>query len=145
MTVELMRDLRHAYLATRYLFADGDREVAVRIGQASPELDALLARHGAAGAAFITAWNPGSRASDPAENLAAAERLQATVDALGLVALAHRGVPDETEWVPEEGLLVLDIGATAAVAIAEAFGQNAIVHIAPGGAAELVLTRLMPR
>jgi hypothetical protein len=145
MTVGRTHDLQSLYRATSYVFSDGTDEIAVRIGQPAPALDIVLARYCAAGAAFITAWNPGSWPRSQAENEAAMARLQATVNALGLTALPHRGVPDDAGWPPEEGLLILDLGSNAAVAVAEAFGQNAIVHVARGGAAELVFTRLMPK
>jgi hypothetical protein len=145
MTTGRMRDLHSLYRATNYLFTDGTDEFAVRIGQPSPALDLVLGRHGAAGAVFITAWNPGSEPHSQAENEVAAARLRAMVDALGMTTLPHRGVPDDANWSPEDGLLVLDLGRNGAVTVAEAFGQNAIVHIVRGGAAELIFTRLMPK
>jgi hypothetical protein len=145
MTVDRMRDLDSSYRATRYMVTDGTDEISVRIGMKAPALDALLDRHGASAAAFITAWNPGSRPRDRAGNDDAAARLRATAEALGLTTLPHRGAPDDPDWPAEDGLLILDLGRNGAVAVAEAFGQNAIVHIVRGGSAELVFTRLMAK
>ncbi len=136
-------DLQRLYHATRYVATEGAAEIAVRIGEPSPLLDALLDRRGAETAAFITAWNPGSRPLDPAANATAAARLEALVTALGLDSLPQQGIPDEPGWAPEDGLLILGLGHDAALAIAETFGQNALVLVRRGEPAELVFTRLM--
>ncbi|HZF77361.1 MAG TPA: hypothetical protein VE033_16155, partial [Acetobacteraceae bacterium] len=50
----LPRALRAAYARTDYEAAGA----VARIGRRSPALDALLRRHAASRACFITAWNP---------------------------------------------------------------------------------------
>ena len=91
-------DLRRLYHATRYVATEGAAEIAVRIGEPSPLLDALLGRPGVETAAFITAWNPGSRPLDLAANAAAAAQLAALVAALGLASLPQQGIPAEPGW-----------------------------------------------
>jgi hypothetical protein len=134
--------LCQAYEATEYRAADGAGEAGVRIGRASPALDALLNRHGAGSGVFVTAWNPRSERTDPAANEEAAARLAAEVAGLGLRALPHHGVPDDADWEAEQGLFVLDLDDAGAVALAERYGQNAIVCYARGRPARLVATRL---
>jgi len=143
--VSVSLTLLQAYQATEYVAYDGPVAVGVRIGAHSPGLEAILERHGAASGTFITAWNPRSRPAAAEANRAAARRLAEAVAALGLTALPHRGVPDDpTAWTAEEGLLVLGLGEADAVALAEHFGQNAVVRIEPGAPARLVRTALFP-
>jgi hypothetical protein len=137
-------DLRQLYHATRYVVTEGAAEIAVRIGEPSPLLDAMLGRRSVETGAFITAWNPGSRPLDPAANDAAAARLASLVVALGIDSLPQQGIPDEPGWAPEDGLFILGLGRDTALAIAEAFSQNAFVLVRRGEPAELVFTRLMP-
>ncbi len=79
-----------------------------------------------------------------AVNAAAAAALAAEVQDRGYRALPHRGVGDDPAWPAEEGLFILDMPEDEAVALAERYGQNAIVVAERGRAARLVTTRLMP-
>jgi hypothetical protein len=137
------RALLDAYHTTRYVAYDGDREIACVVGAAEPAMAALLARHGAAGGVFITAWNPRSEPLGRAENEAAHRRLAAEIAALGLPALPHRGFGADPAWEPEEGLLVLGLPRDEALALAEAHGQNAIAVVDAAGAVTVLPTRLM--
>jgi hypothetical protein len=136
-------DLLEAYRTTRFVAYDGDREVLALIGEAAPEMDALLERMAARSGVFITAWNPRSIVLSPERNAAAAERLAARIAAEGFRALPHRGFSADPAWQPEEGLFVLDIDFDYAVAMAAAFGQNAITAVAFGRPAFLLFTPLM--
>jgi Protein of unknown function (DUF3293) len=129
-----------AYRATEYRARDAAGEAGVRIGAHSAAFDALLARNGARRAAFVTAWNPGSEPRPEAENRAAGERLAEAARAMDLRTLPQSGVPDGEDWAPEEGLLLLDATREQAVAIAERFGQNAIVWVERGKVGELAMT-----
>jgi hypothetical protein len=137
------RALLDAYLTTRYVAYDGAAAVECRVGQPAPAMDALLARHGAAGGVFITAWNPRSVAQPLPVNQAAHRRLAAAIAGRGLRALPHRGFGADPAWEPEEGLFVLDLTVEAALALAVEFGQNAIAAIARGRSVEIVRTVLM--
>jgi hypothetical protein len=135
--------LLDAYHTTRYVAYDGDAAIACVVGAPQPAMAALLARRGAAGGVFITAWNPRSKPLSPAENEAAHRWLAAEIAARGLVALPHRGFGADPAWQPEEGLLVLGLDTAEALALAEARGQNAIAAVDAAGAARVVPTRLM--
>ncbi|MET4700503.1 hypothetical protein ABIE65_003543 [Constrictibacter sp. MBR-5] len=136
------RRLAAAYAATSYdVLADG-RRVCVRLGRPAPALDALLARLGAASGTFVTAWNPRSRPRPSPVNARAHRRMAARLDAAGLRRLPHEGRSLDGRW-RERGFLVLDLADRDALALAEAFGQNAVVRIARGGSAVLLPTRLM--
>jgi hypothetical protein len=57
-----------AYQTTDYVVFDRQREVSIRVGRRSREVDRLLARFGARSAVFITAWNPFSRILTDGQN-----------------------------------------------------------------------------
>ncbi|MGO4127208.1 DUF3293 domain-containing protein [Inquilinus sp. YAF38] len=135
--------LLEAYRDTRYLFAADGIEHEVRIDRRNPQAEAWLASRGEAGAGFITADNPRSRLTPAAENAAARQRLAEVVLRRGAGAVPHTGAGTDGEWPPEHGLLVLGLPVTDLIALAEDFGQNAIVWFAPGRPARLVPTRLL--
>lgn len=132
--------MRAAYAATDYRVLDGGRWLSARLGRSAPEIERLLTRLGAASGSFVTAWNPRSEPTADAANAAAAARLTAEVHARGWRALPHRGVGDDKDWPAEEGWFVLDLDAATAEALAETYGQNAVVRIERGGPAALIET-----
>ena len=133
-----------AYLATSYTVEDAGRTVAVRIGQRSAEIDAVLRRHGATSGTFITAWNPGSVRQPESLNRAAGRALEHDLEVAGIAWLPHRGIGTDEGWAPEYGVLALDLPTAQALALATAHGQNAIVTVGRGEPARLVMTGLMP-
>lgn len=135
--------LLEAYRDTRYLFAADGTEHEVRIDRRNPEAEAWLAGRGAAGAGFVSADNPRSRLVPAAENDAARQRLAEAVRRSGADSVPHTGAGLDGAWPPEHGLLVLGLPVAELVALAEDFGQNAIVCFAPGQPARLVPTRLL--
>jgi hypothetical protein len=132
-----------AYRETDYAAWDAAGRAVGRIDRSNPEIDALLARLVAATGVFVTAWNPRSEPSPEAANTEAATALADAVAVAGWRALPARAEPWNPAWAPEEGLLVLDLDRDTALALAERFGQNAIVLFAPGRPAELATTGLM--
>jgi hypothetical protein len=123
-----------AYGDTDYVVHDEDgRAVVIRIGRTVPE--------GMGPGAIVTAWNPGSKQRDPAENQAASTRLATWISRHGLKALPCRTRPADPAWA-EEGWLILGIDEVEALALARMFGQNALVRVEPGDAARLVATAL---
>ena len=130
-----------AFLAADYVVIDAGREVVVRIGQTSGEVDALLIRHGAGHGVFITGWNPRSRVQSPEANAAANDRLALALARRGAATLPHVGRARESDWA-EEGFFALDLDPAEAQAIAAAFGQFGVVVAASGAPADLLLTAL---
>lgn len=132
-------DLMQAYLNTQFRVETPAGQFTIRIGATSPPLDALLEQHGVRTWAFITAWNPGSRALSDAENHARHAALQFRLEALGLTVLPGIGEGPDGSWPPEESVLVLDIDRTTARDIGSEFGQNAIVVGSSHEPAELLI------
>jgi hypothetical protein len=131
------------YALTRYVAWEGRCAHVATIGQHCRSLERLLERHGDTGV-FITAWNPGSRPAPPAANRAAQRRLEAELGTLGVTWFPHAGIGPDRAWPPEIGAFVLGLPAPAALALAEAYGQNAVVMLERGCPAELRPTALMP-
>ncbi len=144
--MDVLATLMRAYLGTRYAVVEDPAAgvVEARIGAHSARVDAILERHGARSGIFLTAWNPGSRTRPRPVNEAAQRRLDAELRRRGIVCLPHLGIGDDPAWEPEQGVLALDLPLADALALAEAFGQNALVEVRRGEPARLRLTALMP-
>lgn len=139
-------DLIAAYHGTSYQVLDrrGALLAAIRIGERSPEIDVVLAGHGAASGVFITGWNPRSAPTGHRLNAAAHQELTRALQARGVPFLAHRGVGADPRW-SEEGVFALDLTIAEALELALAFAQKAIVAVRTGEPAELLLTSLLAR
>ena len=118
MTPRLLR----AYRRTRYEAAG----IPVFIGRRSPEMDALLRRHGARAGVFVTAWNPCSRLMPRAWNnrqqraLLARLRRRTALPAGGTLGHWH-----------EEHVLAL-APPPVVIRLAGSFRQNAVVVVRVG-------------
>lgn len=131
--------LLQAYHNTDYRVV-GDLPFTIRIGKRCAALEALLSTRGLAEAAFLTAWNPWSRPTCEADNIAAQTRLESDLAAAGYAVLNGEGIGDGGDWPPEPSLLILGITRDCATELSRAYGQNAYVHIRTGHLAELILT-----
>ena len=129
--------LRQAYENADYAVFF-EPELVLRIGERSERLERLMEFMRVPSAAFITAWNPGSRPRPEAENSAAAEALEGLVDAAGYPRYRGEGRDPEGRSPPEPSLLVLGIYRDNAEALGRLFGQSAIVLVERGRAPELV-------
>lgn len=136
-----MTTLREAYERTLYVAMDGKREVVARIGRTNPEIDRLIEARGAAELVFITAWNPRSAKASDVENAAAAKRLKDILADEDLDWLPHEGRAPDGDWA-EKGFAVFDLPPADALALAEMFGQNAIVWCAYDQPAAVLFTKI---
>jgi hypothetical protein len=121
--------MRAAYARTDYE-AGG---IVTRIGRRSPALDALLARHGARRAGFVTAWNPFSRLMPRGWNDRMLARLREAARGLVLAEGEGRG----RGWAERHLLVAGDPRRIAA--LARRFRQHAVVAVAPRHPARIVL------
>ncbi len=127
-----------AYLRTAYAVTEARPEVVIRPGMASRSLDALIARNGGRGLAFVTAWNPRGVPRGRMVNGQAQRRLAARLRGSGLRALAGEGRGAGHDWAPEQSLAVFGMSRAGAARLGRALRQNAIVFAVPRRAAELV-------
>lgn len=133
-----------AYRRTDFIVLHAGDELVVRLDETSAALDRLLAQLGASSGVFITGWNPFSTLTAPEQNHAANERMAALFAERAIRALPHVGRAHSGDW-SEDGFFALDLDPTEALAIARAFDQIAVVHIALGGLAQLCFTGLHAR
>jgi hypothetical protein len=132
--------LLKAYQGTDFLAIVNGQELSVRLGERSTELERVLLEHGAQSGVFITAHNPKSELQSDLKNRTANLELERMLREQSLRFFAHVG--RNGTW-SEEGFFVLDREPDASVALAETFGQFAVVVLKPGDVAELRLTSLV--
>lgn len=127
------------YRATSYVVELARGRATLRIDSPSPEIDALLAHHGADACAFITAWNPiGAPPHDAEENARRENDLALEIERMGLPAFPGEGIGDDARWPAERSVLVIGISEDEAVRLARRFHQRAIVTLRAGEPAKLV-------
>jgi hypothetical protein len=139
MTAEQKDRLDAVYRATTY-FVDGPTgRFALRIGQASAELDALAAAHRVNTWTYITAHNPGSVEAPSERNENQQRELEKTVEESYYPIYSGEGKRDGG-WPAEPSLLVLGIGEAEAATMARKFGQVAVLFGERSGPAQLLWT-----
>jgi hypothetical protein len=140
MSPPLPGDLVQAYLRTAY-HVESDPPFVLRIGRHSPALAALFAASGTSCAAFLTAWNPFSQATDAGRNAESQRRLERDIAPGGWRALPGFGRGDEGDWPPERSVLVLGVPLATARIWAGKYRQNAFLWCPESAVPELALTR----
>jgi hypothetical protein len=122
-------NLVRAYREAIYIVNEGDDAIALKVGEASPALAALMHVHKATTAAIITAYNPYSEIKPSAENERRQAALVAELKATATVCFDAIGSDPEGEWEPEASTLALGISLVEAERLADQFGQNAFIWI----------------
>ena len=125
------------YRESTYRFCDDSGIVALRIGEPSAALQALMQSRGVASAAYLTAWNPGSEPLPFAANSRRNDRLRAELRSMGFEYLDGEGGKDE--WL-EESYLVPGMSLQDAHDLAGRHGQAAFVFCERDGVPRLVVT-----
>lgn len=136
----LDRALIQRYEETLYRVRDGGAEFTLELGRPCEPLARLYRERRKATAAFISAFNPYSQATDPALNAAANERLRADLESAGCEVLEALGSNPEGTW-EEASFLALGLGREAAMALGRQYRQNAIVFAEADAVPELLLLR----
>lgn len=132
-------DLRRAFEETHYIVRH-QPAFTLRIGQHSPQLDALLQDAGHDCAAFVTAWNPKSQALSEAENRTRQQALLDDLKRLGPTWIGGIGQHPDNGWPGEESVLVLGLAFDAACNLARQHGQLAFVWCVTGKPCQLIMT-----
>jgi Protein of unknown function (DUF3293) len=135
--MEISKELKTSYLATHYCVILSDAVLVIRVGQTSPELKNLMAEHSAAGAVFITAWNPSGVVSGAPENNSANEKLKKGLDEIAAVVLPGYGSSPDGNW-REESFLALPVSRHEATELCSRYAQNAVLFIDSSGVPELI-------
>ncbi|UCV13872.1 DUF3293 domain-containing protein [Quatrionicoccus australiensis] len=131
-------ELEALYKATTYrVFLPGGI-CELRIGQPCETLRCWLETCGYTEFAIITAHNPGGQPVAAAQNAERQAELECELIEGNYEPYAGENVADDAAWPVEESCFVADIAAEDACALAEDFGQNAIVFGTADGVAQLL-------
>ena len=130
--------LWNAYRETVFVATVDGQTVRIHVDRTSPELDDVLKPRGVTTWAFITAWNPASEQLTREVNDARHELLKGDVNRLNLQSFEGQGEPANSDWTPEQSLLVAGISEPDAVRLGRRYGQTAIVVGEIGGKARLL-------
>jgi Protein of unknown function (DUF3293) len=136
------QELGAAYRATSYCVDGPAGHFTLRVGQASPEVDALTAALPVPTWAFVTAYNPDSVPAPAERNAARQHALERAVTEAGYRFCGGEGKADDGAWAPEPSLLILGVGEEEAAELARRFGQAAFLFGERGQAARLVWTNV---
>lgn len=134
------RDTVQAYLETDYRIS-APAPITLRIGEVSAALAELHRRHGVEASAFITAWNPYSRATSDEVNAERQQALARELQQLGLTCLDGVGQHRSNQWPGEPSFLALGLTLEDAKVIGTRHGQNAIVWCGVDAVPQLILLR----
>lgn len=134
------RDTVQAYLETEYRVS-APVTITLRIGGASTALADLHRRHGVEASAFITAWNPYSRATSDDINVERQQALARELRRLGLTFFDGVGQHPSNQWPGEPSFLILGPTLQDAKAIGTRHEQNAIVWCGADALPQLILLR----
>jgi hypothetical protein len=137
---EISPELIAAYCATNYRVLGQDPFV-LKIGQPSAPLRKLYDEHGCQSAAFITAWNPFSKATDIAENSRLQALLEIEISGVSTTLIAGIGEDSSRLWPGEESTLALGVSLADAKSIGIRFKQNAFVWIDGDANPELLILK----
>jgi hypothetical protein len=122
-------NLVRAYREAIYIVNEGDDAIALKVGEVSHALAALMRVHKAQTAAIITAYNPFSEIQSPAENERQQKTLVAALKPKSTACFDAIGSDPEGKWEPEASTLALGISLVDAERLADQFGQNAFIWI----------------
>lgn len=122
--------LAKAYHQAHYVIHIEGGDIELKVGQASPELAALMHKHDTQSAAFLTAYNPFSVLLSTEENVRNHNALIADINTLGLKWIAGEGLDISNLWSSEPSVLALGISLQNAENLADQYKQNAFLWVA---------------
>lgn len=132
-------ELLEKYQQTDYII-DDDPPLLVHIGEQNDGLRILFASFNVESAAFITAWNPGSKKLTLDENYDRQIDLLEDISSQRLNYFVGRGESQAGDW-SEDNYLILGVTRDGAIELAQRYEQNAIVWIPVSGVPELVICK----
>lgn len=126
------------YRASTYrVFLPGGA-VYLRIDEANAGLAGWLAAEDISTWAILTAYNPASGRLEAAKNAEYQSQLECILLEQGFLPFVGENVADDGVWPNEESCFIPEIDLKNSMAIAQRFGQNAIVFGEADGLARLV-------
>lgn len=119
--------LAAAYRATTYRIFLPAGVIDLRLDAANPDFQRWLNAEGITEWAIITAHNPGSQPLAPEENAERQSQLECLLLEKGLEPFSGENVAAREDWPVEETCLVAGISVKDCTALAQQFGQNAVI------------------
>ena len=130
-----MNDLLEAYKNTKYkVFQD---DIVIEIDKLNDKLKELLNKYNSTEWAFITAFNPYSKALNQDENIERHNELKELTNSY--IIFEGHGVGEDPTWEPELSLFIIGISKVEASKIGKKFEQNAIVYGELNNSPELII------
>lgn len=129
-----------AYRDTDYR-VHGDEPFTLRVGEASAALAAAHKRHRVDCSAYITAWNPFSRAFSDKANAERHAALAREISQRSLACIEGIGQHPSNQWPGEMSYLIFGLTLEAAKALGARLEQNAIVWAGADAVPQLILLR----
>jgi hypothetical protein len=120
-------ELRDAFRNTRYELQLATGTICLGVDQRCAGLGDWMRANDCSCAAWLTAFNPGSRARDHSLNAAAQQQLESRLVNDGYKFCRGTAVDPTGCWPPEPSVLVAGMSSDAALAIARDFGQVAFL------------------
>lgn len=131
-------ELEILYRATTYRVFLPAGVCDLRLDQPCEVLRCWLETAGSSTFALLTAYNPGARPAPAARNAEQQAKLECELIEGNYEPYAGENVADDAAWPVEESCFVTDIELADAGALAENYGQNAIVYGGADGVPKLV-------
>jgi hypothetical protein len=101
------------------------KDISIKIGEHSKELDALLATYSETVWAYMTPWNPYCETKSEDENMQRLSQLKKKINRFKV--LEGEAMAEQNSWKPERSYLILGISVKDACLLGKEFGQYAIV------------------
>ena len=122
-------ELETAYCATAYILCLPDRQIDLRIGAMSPEMDEFLYQLGATCLVCLTAENPRSKLLEREDNIHRNKALKRQLTEAGLKYFPGFAKSLDGEWPTENMLWVPDLSTKRAKYLGAYYQQNAVVYL----------------
>jgi hypothetical protein len=139
MNEDRKADLEAAYRATTYFVDAPSGRFALRVGQASAEVDALAAAHRVNTWTYITVHKPESQKAPTRRNEKQQQDLEKIFEKSYYPIYGGEGKRDG-DLAAEPSLLVLGVREADAAEMARGFGQAAVLFGERGGPTRLLWT-----
>ena len=137
---QVSEELLNAYKTTTYSVPG--LGLNIRVGEYDKVLQKTLKQHNLTTWAFITAWNPESRQLSLPDNRDRNQALLTQLKSEGFAIYEGIGIPDISDWTPEESLFVMGVSQQRAIELGIKYGQNALIFGQVGKLAELLIPAL---
>ncbi|MGV8943823.1 DUF3293 domain-containing protein, partial [Thermomonas sp.] len=113
--------------------------ITLKIGEASPRMDALLQNQHSRRAILMTAYNPFSESSDFRANSLRQQMLRHWLRDAGMQVFDAESLDPDGQWPAEPGVLVFGTEPAFEDRLLRDFEQHALVVVTPGDPVALVL------